>query len=222
MSKRRFKSKFCKKAIPFEKRPRAQRKLCYIQVKNEIRLQAPEFGGLFSCDSYIDSNNSWLDLWFLSKRRPLVMYNVTLDTTIQAYCELISDAAFDATYDLKNEAMMRELEMKVESRDRRTGAVTAAFTDPPPRAEFNGLTSTEWYRQQEKHIAKAGELRVYEKWTLHHDYSTGIGLHAVVHEPFLTIDAVNRFVKRFLLDEIEFMGVEPFRFTYDEYEGAIK
>jgi hypothetical protein len=221
MKKRKFKPKMLKRTMPFNERSRSQRKLSYIQVKNEIRRQAPVIGGLFSTHSYINSNTSWLDIWFLSKKN-LVMYNVTLDTTLQAYRDAIWNAAFDATFDINNESHMQELEMEVLSRDAKTGAVTTRFADPLPRAEFGGFTSMQWQKAQEERLADSGQIQVYEKWTLHRDYSCGIGLHATIHEPCLTIDVINQFIKIFLENETEYRGEQSFQFSYEQCKEAEK
>jgi hypothetical protein len=220
MTQRKFKPKVRNRITRFSKRPRAQRKLCYIQVKNEIRQQSPVIGGLFSTHSYIESNTAWIDIWFLSKRKPLVMYNVTLDTTLQAYRDAVWNAAFDATYDLNNESQMQELEMEVISRDPKTGMVTTRFPEARPRPEFGGLTSSQWQDIQEERIANSGEIRVYEKWTLHRDYRTGVGLHATIHEPYLTIEAINLFVTKFLEKETEYCGMQAFHFSYEQCVAA--
>ena len=47
-------------------------------------------------------------------------------------------------------------------------------------------------------IADEKTLQVFERWTLHHDYSYGNGLRATLDVPFLTLDAINTFIGRFL------------------------
>ena len=117
---------------------------------------------------------------------------------------------------------MQELEMEVISRDPKTGAVTAQFPEPKPRPEFGGLTSKQWHDKQEERIANSGEISVYENWTLHRNYCAGIGLHATIHEPFLTIDVINRFVVRFLEQETEYLGTQAFQFSYEQCIAAEK
>jgi hypothetical protein len=124
--------------------------------------------------------------YLVSRQTALGNVNVTLDTTLQAYRDAIWNAAFDATFATNNELLVQELEMEVLSRDAKTGVVTTRFSDPPPRAEFGGLTSTQWQKAQEERLADSGQIQVFEKWTLHSDYSCGIGLHATIHEPYLT------------------------------------
>jgi hypothetical protein len=221
MKMRKFKPKMLKRIVPFNKRSRSQRKRSYIRVKNEIRRQAPVIGGLFSTHSYINTNTAWLDIWFLGKK-PLVMYNVTLDTTLQAYRDAIWNAAFDATFAANKELLAQELEMEVLSRDAKTGVVTTQFPDPLPRTEFGGLTSMQWQKAQEERLADSGQIQVFEKWTLHRDYSCGTGLHATIHEPYLTINAINRFIKIFLENEAEYKGEQSFQFTYDQCMAAEK
>jgi hypothetical protein len=219
MKKRKFKPRILKRIVPFNKRSRSQRKLSYIRVKNEIRRQAPVIGGLFSTHSYINTNTAWLDIWFLGKK-PLVMYSVTLDTTLQSYRDAIWNAAFNATFAVNSELLAQELEMEVLSRDAKTGVVTTQFPDPLPRAEFGGLTSMQWQKAQEERLADSGQIQVFEKWTLHRDYSCGIGLHATIHEPYLTIDAINRFIKRFLENEAEYKGEQSFQFSFEQCRAA--
>jgi hypothetical protein len=192
------------------------------KLKMKSEGKPPTVGGLFSTDIYIDSSTAWIDIWFLSKRKPLVMYNVTLETTLQAYRDAIRNAAFDATYDMNNESQMQELDMEVISRDPKNGTVTARFPKPKPRPEFGGLTSKQWHDKQEKRIANSGEICVYEHWTLHRNYHVGIGLHATIHEPLLTIEVINRFVEWFLQTEAEYLGTQPFQFSYEQCIAAEK
>jgi len=81
------------------------------------------------------------------------------------------------------------------------------------------LSRIEWVERQIPRIANDGTITVYEGWTLHHDYRFGIGLHATLDVPCLTIEAVNAFVQRFLAFEVEYANPNPISYRYDEIEN---
>jgi hypothetical protein len=62
-------------------------------------------------------------------------------------------------------------------------------------------------------IAIEGTIQALEKWPLHRDYSYGIGLHAILGVPFLTIDAINRFVERYLASESAYRVPQSCNYT---------
>jgi len=82
-----------------------------------------------------------------------------------------------------------------------------------------GCPGAEWVERQIPHIANDGTITVYEGWTLHHDYRFGIGLHATLDVPCLTIKAVNAFVQRFLAAEAEYANPNPISYRYHEIEN---
>jgi hypothetical protein len=51
---------------------------------------------------------------------------------------------------------------------------------------------------------------------LHHDYHNGIGLHATLDVPVLTIEAVNAFIDRFLMTEANFLDPTPHTYHYEQ------
>jgi hypothetical protein len=65
-------------------------------------------------------------------------------------------------------------------------------------------------------ITNSGEVQVFERWTLHRNYHRGIGLHATIDVPYLTIDAVNAFIDRFLKEEANFRDPTPRTYRYDQ------
>lgn len=52
--------------------------------------------------------------------------------------------------------------------------------------------------------------------SLHRDYAYGVGLHATIDAPFLTIDAVNAFIDRFMKLEADYRDPEPRSYQHDE------
>jgi hypothetical protein len=84
---------------------------------------------------------------------------------------------------------------------------------------LDGLTRREWAERQIPRIANDGAIKVHEGWTLHHDYRFGIGLHVTLNVPYLTIEAVNAFILRFLAVEVAYANPSPISYRYDELEN---
>jgi hypothetical protein len=83
---------------------------------------------------------------------------------------------------------------------------------------LGGKFTTHDYRVESQHraIADSGELQVFEEWTLYRDYSRGIGVHATLDVPFLTIDVVNEFIDRFLAQEADYRSAAYRTWKYDQ------
>lgn len=201
-----------KKHKPYGDLSSRRRKQIYIRMKNQIRRSAPNLGGLFYTHDYMHGQNGWIDLYFIGKNR--VVYNVTLETTRCAYKEAVSDAAWDAA----DARLPRKLDLFSKSvKDPVTGLWTLHREPEVGHAEYDGLTRFEFVQREERRIADAGTVKVFEHWTLHRDYAFGVGLHATIDVPFLTVDAVNDFIRRFIEDgEKAYQSSEAKSYTHDE------
>lgn len=200
--------------IPFARRARQAQKRAYWQVLGQIRRAAPMLGGRFYTHNYLHGENGWIDGYFLGRKKP-VFYNFALQTVSYAYKELVFDRAWDLSY----EVAPVDLDPSIFDRtvkDPVSGLYETPAHEPCPYPEFNGLTRYDWMQAQYPLIADSLEIRVSEHWTVHHDYHSGIGLHATIDVPYLTIDAVNAFIERFLQSEANFTGQTPRSFRFDQ------
>lgn len=185
-----------KRHTPFHKRSCKARKLAYIRMKNNIRRSASLLGGLFYTHDYIHGQNGWVDIYFLGKAKG-VFYNVTLQTARYEYKEEVSQAAWDAAdvlvphrFNLFEDAKKDPVTGHWVSNPKPEGALDA----------FGGLTRWDWIREKEKAIAEARTVKVHARVELDRDYAHGIGLHATIDVPFLTVEAINAFIRQFLAD----------------------
>lgn len=201
--------------IPFGAQSRARRKAAFISVKNDIRRHARILGGLFSTHDYLHGNNGWIDCFFLG-RKPPVFYNCVIDTTSNAYKEQVRELAYEQSYTLAPDSELRLFDHAVK--DPRSGLWSMTPPEEKCFDALDGLSRSDWVEQQIPNIANDGVIKVYEGWTLHHDYRFGIGLHAVLDVPFLTVEAVNAFIQRFLATEAEYANPKPLSYCY----GAMK
>lgn len=183
-----------KNRTPFHKRSCKARKLAYIRMKNNIRRAAPLLGGLFYTHDYVHGQNGWVDIYFLGKAKG-VFYNVTLQTARYEYKEEVSQAAWDAA-----DALVPHRFNLFE--DAKKDPVTGHWvSNPKPEGSldaFGGLTRWDWIRGEEARIADARTVKVHARVELDRDYAHGIGLHATIDVPFLTVDAINAFIRDFL------------------------
>jgi hypothetical protein len=179
---------------PFHERSARERKLAYIRMKNNIRRSASVLGGLFYTHDYVHGQNGWVDIYFLGKEKG-VFYNVTLQTARYEYKEEVSQAAWDAA-----DAMVPHRFNLFE--DAKKDPVTGYYVSNPkpegPLDVFGGLTRWDWIKAEEARIAEARTVKVHARVELDRDYAHGIGLHATVDVPFLTVDAINAFIGDFL------------------------
>ncbi len=187
---------------PFHARSKKARKLAFIRTKNNIRRAASVLGGLFYTHDYVHGENGWVDIYFLGKEAG-VFYNVTLQTARYEYKEEVSQAAWDAA-----DALVPHRFNLFE--DAKKDPVTGYYvSNPKPEGAldaFGGLTRFDWIREKEKEIADARTVKVHARVELDRDYAHGIGLHATIDVPFLTVEAINAFIRDFLA-----RGEKPWR-----------
>lgn len=197
----------------FANRPRRSKKAAYISVKNDIRRAAPILGGKFTTPNYIHGDNSWLDLYFLGPQAP-IFYNVSLSTTKYAYVQAVQKEAMDRSYALVAETEPSWLDRSYK--DPISGHWITPAYEEPIHPEFGGLTRYEWERSQFEDIANSGTIQVFQAWSLHHDYSVGIGLHATIDLPSLTIEHVNAFIEQFMKAPMAHRDSNPCSYRFDE------
>ncbi|MBA3056692.1 MAG: hypothetical protein KJ614_17910 [Gammaproteobacteria bacterium] len=198
---------------PFQLRSRGNRKIAFNRVRNRIKRAAPVLGGKFTTNSFIDGHNGWIDAHFLGTRPP-VSYSLALQTTIYEYKELVRSRAWEQSYDLAPERELPLFDGAVK--DSRTGQIVGLRSEPLQYPELENMTRLQWAKAQHQKIADSGDIEVFESWTLHHGYHRGIGLHATLDVPFLTIEAINAFIDRFLMTEANFFDPTPHTYRYEQ------
>jgi hypothetical protein len=171
-------------------------------------------GGRFYSRHYMHGENGWLDGFFLGNDKP-AFYNFCLQTTRYTYKEKVVDRAWDKSY------LVAPLESDLSIFDRTvldpvSGHYVTPAHQPHRYPELDGMTRLEWTQAQLPKIANSHEVQVFEHWTLHHDYHSGIGLHATIDVPYLTIDAVNVFIDRFLQSESAMVGTVALSYRHDQ------
>lgn len=201
---------------PFAQRTRSAQKRAYRKVLNNIRRLPPTLGGRFYTHQYVHGDNGWLDVYFLGLRKPL-FYNATLQTTRHAYKELVWDRAWDLSF----EVAPTEHDLPVWEgvyKDPATGRYITSAREPHRYPELGGLTRLDWVYGQLAAIADRGETSVMEGWSLHRGYHSGIGLHATLDVPSLTVEAVNAFIDRFLQSPTALAAGERRSFRFDQID----
>ena len=202
-----------RKPKPFAQLSRRRRRDAFIRLKNQIRRAAPILGGKFITHDYLHGRNGWIDAWFLGRKAPR-FYNLTLETTRYAYKEAVWDRAWEESYALAPEREPGILARAVK--DPKTGHSVIPAREPLRYPEFDNLTRLEWIERQLPTIADARSIQVFEQWSLHGDYAHGIGLHATIDAPFLTMAVINAFIDRFLEGETDHRDPRPRGYRYDE------
>jgi hypothetical protein len=198
---------------PFQELSRRNRKGAYMRIQNRIQRAAPVLGGKFSTHQYMHGENGWIDAHFLGTTPP-VSYSLALQTTLCEYKELVKSRAWELSYDLAPERELPLFDGAVK--DPKTGHYVSRQREPLRYPELGNMTRLQWCEAQHQNIADSGTIHVFERWTLHHDYHHGIGLHATIDVPVLTIEAVNAFIDRFLMTEANFLDPTPRTYRYDQ------
>jgi len=202
-----------RKMKPFGQMSRHRQRDAYIRVSNQIRRAAPILSGQFITHDYLHGQNSWIDACFLGRKAP-VFYNLTLETTRYAYKEAVWDQAWEQSYVLAPERELSLLDCAVKGP--KTGHYVTPAREPRRYPELDDLTRIEWVQRQLPTIADAKTIQVFEEWSLHRDYAYGIGLHATIDAPFLTIDTVNAFIDQFMKLEADCRDPMPRSYRHDE------
>ena len=122
--------------------------------------------------------------------------------------------AWGLSYDLAPEVEISMFDGALK--DPKTGDVVPRIREPLQYPELENMTRLQWSRAQQEKIAASGDIQVFEKWTLHHHYHNGVGLHATLDVPFLTIEAINAFIDRFLMTEADFFDPTPHTYTCEQ------
>lgn len=169
----------------------SRRRRDWIGMSNRLRDESEFLGGLFSTHDVIGEHTAWIDFYFLSRKHKGVFYNGVLDTAKYRYSEMADSQAWD------------EAELLLKSPPLFEGAYKDAKgnTVIPPRSEptepFGGLSRFDWVRRRAGEIADARTLSVREAVEIDPSYRFGLGLHACLDIPAITIESVEDFIRDF-------------------------
>lgn len=178
---------------PYHRRPRRDRKRVFIRVKNDIRRAAPVLGGRFYTPDYLHGENAWADVFFLAERRNQCFFNATLSTARHELAEKADMLAFERALELREYRSPR-FEAANDSGHR---LMVPDPSESEPHAVFDGLTRREWVARERHRIIAEGEVTVREHIELDHGYAAGIGVHAVLDVPAITVAVIEGFIDRF-------------------------
>jgi hypothetical protein len=184
-----------------------------MRVQKSILRAAPVLGGKFTTHIHMHGHNGWIDAHFLGTKPP-ISYSLAMQTTLCEYKELVRSRAWELSYEL---ALDRDLPLfDGVVKDPTTGHYVSRRREPVRYPELENMTRLDWCEAQHQMIADSGDIQVFEKWTLQHNYHHGIGLHATIDVPVLTIDAVNAFIDRFLITEANYLDPTPHTYRYEQ------
>lgn len=196
----------------FNQLSRNNRKKSFMRIKSRIQRAVPVLGGKFITNCFMHGQNEWLDAHFIGTQ-PLATYSLSIQTVRSEYKELVQDRVWDSSYELSPD---RDFLLNDDLRKDPTTGEYINRREPVRYAELDNMTRLDWAQAQYKKIADSGEIQVFEKWTLHHDYHNSIGLHATIDVPYLSIKAVNAFIDRFLITETNFLDTTPHTYRYEQ------
>lgn len=202
--------------IPFAARTRTVQKRACQNVLNNVGRSTTVLGGKFYGHHYLHGKNGWIDGCFLRRHKPM-FYRSCLQTTRYAYKEKVLDIAWDRSYGVSPvEADLSIFDRTVK--DPISGLHVTPLRQPHRYPELDGMTRLDWTQAQVPGMANNQEAQVFEHWTFHHDYRSGVGLHATIDDSYWSTQAVNVFIDRFLHSESAMMFTAPLSCLYDQIE----
>jgi hypothetical protein len=184
-----------------------------MRIRSRIQGAAPVLGGKFMTQIYMHGRNGWIDAHFLGTKPP-IFYSLMLQTTLCEYKELVRNRAWELADELAPEWELPLFDGAVK--DPTTGHYVSRRREPVRYPELENMTRLDWCESQHQKIADSGDIQVFEKWTLQHNYHRGIGLHATIDVPALTIEVVNAFIDRFLVTEANFLDLTSHTYRYEQ------
>jgi len=132
----------------------------------------------------LDSENSWADVLFLGLDKA-TFFNATIMSPAERRNDILWDMAWDEA-----EALVPY------TRDFKLDEWLARGREPIP--EFGERTRVEYVKNLvDSWAADESLVRVHAMAQIDTDYVYGIGLEAVLDEPFVTADGISRFIDRF-------------------------
>lgn len=188
---------------------RAQRKKEYISVKN----QCTAYGFNFSTHDLITPQTTWADICFIGKNKSV--YNATILTTEAAWHDLIKDLAWEK---LKSRITPEDKIFEIVELDNYTS--NQAFSGPttisdPPVKNLNGLTATQFLEKTCKELSSEPNITIHEEFEILPNFSFGIGLNMIVHEPFLSKEVIAKHVDKFIaMGEVNWKSEQKYSFQY--------
>lgn len=176
-----------KKRTPWFEKTRAQRKRRYIRAKNKIRESRRFFRNIYHTSDALVPGCGWADLIFLSRRYPGSYYNVTIETAQCAFFEALQDRVWEQMIEgAGGYSAYRRLGPELHAK-----AMAA-------RVELSAL------------LAADPSMAVFEQAQIDLSYQAGIGLHVTIDAPYISPEAVERFILSFWADgELPFRGSTP-------------
>jgi hypothetical protein len=196
-----------------------RRKRSWIKLKNRIRLNEAECGGLFYTDSDLSELESsgcklnWFDCAFLGKKQGII-WNATILTAQDVLWEQSSTKAFDETYArLTNEEAEAEFNFSfIKTEKSASGQVYYEMVAPPKinYDKFDGLTFSEEKDRLCRELLSNQAIDIYESVEIDHGYRYGTGVTFVVDMPPFGKEEVARVIERFMASgEIPYTGSTP-------------
>lgn len=170
-----------KKSKLFIEKSRAQRKLAYIQLKNQINSQNNK-GNHFVIGyrEQLSDNCLWEDIYFLSKKNGY-LYNVTVDVSEHALKEENHYIAFQQAFN--------ELPLEIRAQ--------MHIDNNHNISTINGKTFEERIQEHELSLLHTNPIVPYDKFELLPDFFNGIGLNMWINTSYLTDSIINNAIEQF-------------------------
>ncbi|MBG3078773.1 hypothetical protein I4632_00790 [Proteus mirabilis] len=184
-----------KKHLPFIELSRRQRRALVISVKNKIRQDTTNFGGLFtSHQNFSDINdNQWFDFYFISSDKT-IFWNACIITAKQDFKDKISHLAH-----VKLDTLMTREEKKAElgldwipadySKFGKVLTYKLITKEKKQYKKLGGLTYYEKLEELESEIERNDPPLVYESFKIDRSYAYGVGLKIVINT-----DSINQYI----------------------------
>lgn len=162
------------------------------------RIAAGKYRNFHSHDILTDGV-SWCDVDFLGRDK-FTFWNATLETTAYSRHAKIDSAAFNQAYDaLTPEEHALRPKWTFKPVAGKPGFSEIVFGKEPAFEKFEGRT----FQEQVRHLEGVLDFPVFESIEVDRSYRFGIGLHATIDAPLLTVEIIESFVDMFVEQDRE-------------------
>ncbi|PHM25104.1 hypothetical protein [Xenorhabdus budapestensis] len=196
-----------KRRLPFIKLSRRQRRALVISLKNKIRRNTTEFGGLFTSHQILNDsetlnyNRQWFDFYFISSDKS-ILWNACIITAKQAFRDEVSHLAH-----MRLDAIMtreeKEAELKLDfipfdySKAGKILTYKLITKEKKRYKKLDGLTYYEELKKLESEIECNEPPFIYESFRVNRSYVYGIGLEIIIDTDSINQSVVEDAISRF-------------------------
>lgn len=210
-----MKSKKKSKNTRFIDLARHRRREKCLKIKNDLR-HGVNCGKNFVTmyDLSASPDHGWMDIYFLSKKDPAILYVAALVSSLMELSEKIDEKAYDEHEELFPDY---DQELTFEKFDKNLSILVWGKKSMPEHDRYG------WVKNRKAELAKEALPPIYENVRLDYSYRSGIGLHATLKQETFTKEDIDAFIEDFWANgEKEYIADTPIVFGKESIDSLIE